>query len=141
MTKIIKEIIVMLLVCLATMLIFAIVLYEYIPGKKQVPEIATYVATEQVQDLLEDTVDQKKDEDRIIFTYEVTKGDLAGYQTTKDYVPGKTNPFAEFSSETSGEPADNVAGNSGENNNNFAQGENKDATISNPSVYKDQSGK
>ncbi len=140
MTKIIKEIIIMLLVCLATMLVFAIVLYKYIPGKKQIPEITTYVATEQVQDLLEDTVDQKKDEDRIIFTYEVTKGDLAGYQTTKDYVPGKTNPFAEYSAEASGEPVERTSGNEGENNNN-TQEEKKDTTTSNPSVYKSQSGK
>ena len=140
MTKAIKEIIIMLLVCLAAMLIFAIVLYKYIPSKKEVPEIAKYVATEQVQDLLEDNVDQKKDEDRIIYTYEVTKGDLAGYQTTKDYIPGKTNPFAEYTAQPDGEaiqtPTDSANGSSGNQS-----GTEKNVTVTNPSVYQNTSGK
>ena len=140
MTKAIKEIIIMLLVCLATMLILAIVLYKYIPGKKQVPKIAEYAKTEQVQDLLEDNVDQKKDEDRIIFTYEVTKGDLAGYQTTKDYVPGKTNPFAEYSGEPSGEEVQTQA-NSGENVASSTSTTSQNTTVTNPSVYQNTSGK
>ena len=40
MAKIIKEIIIMLLTCLAGMLLFAVILYEYIPNRKVVPEIA-----------------------------------------------------------------------------------------------------
>ena len=140
MTKAIKEIIIMLLVCLATMLILAIVLYKYIPSKKQVPEIAKYVATEQVQDLLEDNVDQKKDEDRIIYTYEVTKGDLAGYQTTKDYVPGKTNPFAAYTAQPDGEITQTPAS-SGENQASEPSSTEQNTAVTNPSVYQNTSGK
>ena len=84
MTKVIKEIIIMLLVCLVAMLVLAIALYQYIPGKKVVPVISKYQASEQVQDLLEDNIDQKNDKDRVILTYEVTKGELSEYQVTND---------------------------------------------------------
>lgn len=97
MTKAIKEIIIMLLICLIAMLGLAIGLYQYIPSKKNVPEIVQYEVSEQVQDLLEDNIDQKSDQDRVILTYEVTKGELSGYQTTNDYIPGKSNPFGEVS--------------------------------------------
>ena len=53
MTKAIKEIIIMLLICLIAMLGLAIALYQYIPSKKNVPEIVQYQVSEQVQDLLE----------------------------------------------------------------------------------------
>lgn len=136
MTKIIKEIIIMLLVCLATMLLLAVLLYKYIPSKKQVPEITKYAKTEQIEDLLEDNVDQKKDEDRIIYTYEVTKGDLAGYQVTKDYVPGKANPFAAYSGEPTGEGAQPST-----DENEVAKVDQTTATTTNPSVYQNSSGK
>ena len=70
MTKAIKEIAIMLLVCLVTMLILAIALYKYIPNKKNVPEINKYVASEQVKDLLEDDIDTRSDNKKVLLTYE-----------------------------------------------------------------------
>lgn len=136
MTKAIKEIIIMLLVCLCTMLVLAILLYKFIPTKKQIPEIAKYAKTEQIEDLLEDNVDEKKDEDRIIYTYEVTKGDLAGYQVSKDYIPGKTNPFEEYSGEPTGEAYQPSGEDSKDKNASQPTEE-----VTNPSVYKNTSGK
>ena len=49
MAKIIKEIIIMLLTCLAGMLLFAVVLYEYIPNRKVVPEVAMYNASDKIK--------------------------------------------------------------------------------------------
>ena len=65
MTKVIKEIIIMLLICLLTMLVLAIALYKYIPNRKIVPEVVKYTASEEVQDLLEDNIDSKSDTDNI----------------------------------------------------------------------------
>ena len=104
MAKIIKEIIIMLLVCLVTMLVLAISLYKFIPNRKIVPEIATYKASEEVQDLLEDNIDQNTNQtSQNIATYEVTAGELKGYQKTNIYVPGKSNPFAPASKSVSGD--------------------------------------
>ena len=143
MTKAIKEIIIMLLICLIAMLGLAIALYKYIPSKKNVPEIAKYEVSEQVQDLLEDNIDNRSDQDRVILTYEVTKGELSGYQTTNDYIPGKSNPFGEVSKtivEDDGTPVEN---NDSENNNTQNNEESKEpkVTPSNPSIYEDKSTK
>jgi hypothetical protein len=103
MAKTIKEIIIMLVVCLVTMLLLAIILYQYIPNRKVVPEIAKYTVSDEVQDLLEDNIDTKKDDDNVILTYEVTSNDLNNYKNTNVYVPGKSNPFAKFSEQEEGE--------------------------------------
>ena len=50
MTKIIKEIIIMLLVALAGMLLFAVIFYEYIPNRKVVPEVSQYSASEKIKE-------------------------------------------------------------------------------------------
>lgn len=103
MAKTIKEIIIMLVVCLVTMLLLAIILYQYIPNRKVVPGIAQYTVSDEVQDLLEDNIDTKKDDDNVILTYEVTSNDLNNYKNTNVYVPGKSNPFAKFSEQEEGE--------------------------------------
>ena len=138
MTKAIKEIIIMLLICLIAMLALAIALYQYIPSKKNVPEVVQYEVSEQVQDLLEDNIDQKSDRDRVILTYEVTKGELSGYQKTNDYIPGKSNPFADVSKTITGEEGND----STENSDTASEVVNKPKVEpSNPSVYEGSSTK
>lgn len=150
MTKAIKEIIILLLICLIAMLALAIALYQYIPSKKTVPEISKYSVSEQVQDLLEDNIDQKSDKDRVILTYEVTKGELSGYQVTNDYIPGKSNPFGVVSKTITEEESEETPEGDTENTDNS----NKDTTPqkseekqeqkvepSNPSVYEGKSTK
>lgn len=142
MTKAIKEIIIMLLICLVAMLGLAIALYKYIPSKKNVPEIAKYEASEQVQDLLEDNIDQKSDQDRVILTYEVTKGELSGYQITNDYIPGKSNPFGKVSKTIEGDvPSTENKGNSNNNSQNSEETSESKVTPSNPSIYEEKSTK
>ena len=146
MSKAIKEIIIMLLICLVAMLTLAIALYQYIPSKKNVPEIVQYEVSEQVQDLLEDNIDQKSEKDRVILTYEVTKGELSGYQTTNDYIPGKSNPFGDVSKTiTEEEPTttDNSENNDDEGSTNSNQNKENEPKVepSNPSVYEEKGTK
>lgn len=136
MTKVIKEIIIMLLVCFITMLVLAVALYKFLPNKKSVPETVTYEVSEQVQDLLEDNIDQRSDEDRVLLTYEVTSSDLSGYQVTNDYVPGKSNPFAQASKSVNPEEIDTTSHGTGTNDTSPNERENQSkVTPSNPSVY------
>ena len=100
MTKAIKEIIILLILCLAIMLVLAIALYQYIPSRKQVPEIQIYSASEEVQDLLEDDIASRSDDTEPVETYKVTSSDMKNYKTKQDYIPGKVNPFAEYSGKT-----------------------------------------
>ena len=138
MAKVIKEIIIMLVICLLTML--AIALYRYIPNRKAVPEVVTYTASEDVQDLLEDNIDTKSDQDNVILTYEVTASDLSGYQSTNTYIPGKSNPFAPASSSVStdgGSDSNNSGDNNGniENNGTSQKNPNQSTESTAPSIY------
>lgn len=146
MAKIIKEIIIMLLVCLVTMLVLAISLYKFIPNRKIVPEIATYKASEEVQDLLEDNIDQNDNQtSQNIATYEVTASELKGYQKTNTYVPGKSNPFAPASKSVSGDGENTGSdGTSSENNtsdNNKNDNPNSSNQTTSPSIYQNNGSK
>lgn len=106
MLKVVKELIMMLLVCLAGILLFAVVFYEYIPSRKVVAEVTNYKASERIESLLADDIDQKDNDVIMTFqegSYEVTSSDLNNYKSTNEYVPGKTNPFAAVSDGTSGD--------------------------------------
>lgn len=94
MPKVIKEIIIVLLAILLSMLALAVVLYDYLPSKIQVKETITYSATDSVRELLQDSV--ATDNSEVILTYEVTGSDLKRFEKDKEYVPGKQNPFAVY---------------------------------------------
>ncbi|MCI9063739.1 MAG: hypothetical protein HFJ17_03965 [Clostridia bacterium] len=97
MTKVIKEIIIMLLVSLITMLAFAIILYEYIPNRKVVAEVSKYSTAPETETLLADNIDSNENE--VVLTYEVSSKDLSTYQVKNEYVPGKANPFESYNKE------------------------------------------
>ena len=103
MLKIIKEIIIMLLVCLLAMLVFSVLLYKYVPSKKDICPVVTYVASEEVQDLLEDDVEKRADKEKKDAVLVLTSRDLTNYERTYDYIPGKANPFAEYKQTIEGE--------------------------------------
>ena len=89
--NIIKEIIIVLLLCLAIILILGVLLYEYVPSNKVIPEKVSYTTPENVKEEL-----NKADNTNIITTYEynVEASDLNNYKRVSDYVPGKQNPFS-----------------------------------------------
>ena len=97
--NVIKEIIILLLLCLAIILLLGILLYEYVPMSKTVPNPVSYTTQEDVQQELASSSDV--DNSQIILTYEVDSTDLNNYERINDYQPGKANPFSSY--ETSGE--------------------------------------
>ena len=101
MTKIIKEIIIMLLICLISMLILAVVLYDYVPNRKVVAEVSTYSTSQEVEAQLADDIDSEEKE--VVLTYEVTSKDLSSYEIANEYIPGKANPFAAAAQSVDGE--------------------------------------
>ena len=91
---IIKELIIAMLLCLAIILILGILLYEYVPIAKTIPNTVSYTTPEEVkQELL--TADSI-DENKVILTYEVDSTDLNNYKQVNDYKPGKANPFSTY---------------------------------------------
>ena len=115
MGKVIKEIMIMLLVCLLGMLLFAVAFYEFIPNRKVVPEVVNYEASEKIKELMADDIDQR--DDQVVLNYKVTSSDLNNYKVTKDYVPGKANPFAPVAQDPETKATTNNSGNSGNSGN------------------------
>lgn len=99
--KVIKEIIITLLLCLAIILLLGLLLYDYVPMSKVIPEPVSYTTPEEVEEelLSADGVD----ESQIVMTYQIDSTDLNNYKRIQDYKPGKTNPFSSYETGTTGE--------------------------------------
>ena len=101
----IKEIIIALLVCLAVLLVLSVLLYDFIPTNKVIPEAVEYEPTSEIEVELNAAVDDNSDQ--IIKTYEITANDLENFERTNEYLPGKANPFAAVSEDVDGEVTGN----------------------------------
>ena len=93
--NIIKEIIILLLMILAIILVMGVLLYDYVPNNKIIPEKVSYTTPENVNTELESGSDV--DTSEVIVSYQIDATDLKNYKKTKDYVAGKSNPFASTS--------------------------------------------
>lgn len=115
---IIKELIIVLLLCLAIILLLGILMYEYVPMAKTIPNQVSYTTPEDVKEEL--TAASEIDESQIIMTYEVDATDLNNYKKTQDYKPGKANPFSSYatgSSNTANGQSTNTTTSSGNSSN------------------------
>lgn len=89
--SIIKEIIIMLLLCVAILLILGVLFYDYIPSNKVIPSKVAYSTPENIQEEIEEEVIEAN---KTKITYEVTDADLNIYKQSNSYVPGKRDPFS-----------------------------------------------
>ena len=112
--SIIKEIIIVLLLCLAIMLILGILLYEYVPITKTLPNEVSYTTPDNVKQELLSSSDV--DDTQVIMTYEVNQEDLNNYRRVQDYVPGKANPFSSYET-TATDPTGNDSSTGGSSSN------------------------
>ncbi len=92
--NIFKEIIIILLLCLAIILLLGILLYDYVPMTKTIPNAVSYTTPDDVEQELAEA--DSIDESQIIMTYEVDSTDLNNYKRIQDYKPGKANPFSSY---------------------------------------------
>ncbi len=117
--NIIKEIIIALLLCLVIMLLLGILLYQYVPMTKTIPNTVSYSTPENIKEELANSKDI--DENQIIMTYEVDSMDLNNYTSTQNYKPGKANPFSSYettqSTETNGTNTTTANSQTGESKN------------------------
>lgn len=112
--NVIKEIIIILLLCLAIILILGVLLYEYVPSNKVLPEQVSYVTPQNIKEELQNV--DGVDEEKVIMTYELDQADLNNYQRINDYKPGKTNPFSSYETQT--QSTENTTGNTQTTTNN-----------------------
>ncbi len=126
--SIIKEIIIVLLLCLAIMLVLGILLYEYVPITKTLPNEVSYTTPENVKQELLSSSDV--DDTQVIMTYEVNQDDLNNYRRVQDYVPGKANPFSSYET-TATDPTGNGSSTGGSSSNSSSSNSSSGNTSSN----------
>ena len=127
-----KELIIVLLLCLAIILLLGILLYEYVPMSKTVPTPVSYTTSEEVKKELQE--DEGINEDQIIMTYKVDSNDLNNYKRTQTYNPGKANPFSSYESS---EPSGGQNNGSSNGNSSTGGGNSGNNASSNPSSGND----
>jgi len=105
--RIVKEIFIVVLLFIVVLFVLGILLYDFIPGKKENIKSVEYVADNSVQDVLDEIkentgVDVKEQNSDVpLKSYSIDSGDLDVYASENSYESGKSDPFAETS-----EPAD-----------------------------------
>lgn len=122
--KVIKELIISLLLCLAIILLLGILLYDYVPMTKTIPNPVSYTTPDNVKQELANS--NTVDEDKIIMTYEVDSTDLNNYKSVQDYKPGKANPFSSY------EPTESTSGTNTTTNNSSTGGNNSTINVETP---------
>ena len=128
---IVKEIIIVLLLCLAIILVLGILLYEYVPISKTVPNPVSYTTPQDAKEELANS--ESVDEDTIVMTYETDATDLSNYKKINNYQPGKANPFSSYETNgtTTGSGSSTGTGSSTGNTNSSSGGNGTSGTTNN----------
>lgn len=143
-----KEIMIILLLILAVILLLGVVLYDYVPLNKVIPEKIKYTPTEEIKSALLEG--QKTNDDKAILTSEVTATDLKNYQNGNEYKAGRKNPFSianpEQVEETGTTNRENTTSSSTSGNNNSntktnSETSNTGETTQNTNYYPDKGTK
>ena len=100
MTKnIVKQIIIALLICIIIGLVLAVIFYQYIPSNAMIPaKVEAYETPENIASEIKDSA-QEQTYETTNTLLEVTDSDLTKYKSTGSYNPGKSDPFAESTSD------------------------------------------
>lgn len=135
--SVIKEFIIILLMCIAIVLILGVVFYGYIPNSA-IPSKIAYETPEEIKNELTYTTGGNDTEKQNI-VYEITDSDLTKYKKDKNYNPGKADPFAEISNELTTSPNGNNSNGSGNGTNNNGGSNNTSTNKTGSSLFNDTS--
>lgn len=92
MKSVIKEILIIVLLCCAVCLILGVVFYDYIPTNKVIPsQVQAYQTSNTIKDGISQGVSNYEAGN---YVFEITDSDLSLYRQSDSYDPGKANPFA-----------------------------------------------
>ena len=91
--SIFKEILIILLVCVAIVLVMAVIFYNYIPNNKVIPaKVTAYQLPQNVEEVINETTIDSFDSSSVNYT--IDDSDLSKYESSQSYNPGKADPFA-----------------------------------------------
>jgi len=98
MKSVLKEIIIILLLCCAICLILGVVFYDYIPTNKVIPStVEPYTTSNTIKEEINQEITEFQKQTIIM---EITDSDLKIHKQERSYDSGKINPFAKSSSGT-----------------------------------------
>lgn len=124
MKSVLKEIIIILLLCCAICLILGVLFYDYIPTNKVVPSTVEAYAT---SNTIKEEINQEITEfQKQTVVMEITDSDLKVHKQENSYDSGKLNPFAKSSANAT--------------NNNTVNGDNTQNPDSKDQFFNNQSG-
>ena len=93
--SIFKEVLIILLVCVAIVLLMAVIFYNYIPTNKVIPaKVTAYQLPQNVEEIINETTIDSFNSSSINYT--IDNSDLTRYEAAQSYNPGKADPFAEY---------------------------------------------
>ena len=108
MKSILKEVLIILLLCIAICLILGLIFYDYIPTNKVVPStVEAYKTSNTIKDEIDQEIVEYPKQN---ITLEITDSDLNLHKQENSYDSGKANPFAPASSGVTGSTTTNVPG-------------------------------
>lgn len=113
MKSVLKEIIIILLLCCAICLILEVVFYDYIPTNKVIPStVEPYTTSNTIKEEINQEITEFQKQTIVM---EITDSDLKIHKQERSYDSGKINPFAKSSSGTTN--TENGGGNTTGNTN------------------------
>ena len=113
MKSVLKEIIIILLLCCAICLILGVVFYDYIPTNKVIPStVEPYTTSNTIKEEINQEITEFQKQTIVM---EITASDLKIHKQERSYDSGKINPFAKSSSGTTN--TENGGGNTTGNTN------------------------
>ena len=90
--NILKEVVIVLLLCMAILLILSIMFYDYNPITKVVPNKIAYNTPDDIAEIIqEEGVNTNIETEKRVYT--IDGSDLNIYQRSQTYDPSKENPF------------------------------------------------
>lgn len=113
MKSVLKEIIIILLLCCAICLILGVVFYDYVPTNKVIPStVEPYTTSNTIKEEINQEITEFQKQTIVM---EITDSDLKIHKQERSYDSGKINPFAKSSSGTTN--TENGGGNTTGNTN------------------------
>ena len=93
--SILKEICIMLLLCVAIVLVLGVIFYDYIPANKAVPnKLQAYSTPQNIKEEIDQQITETNFNTEEILTYDITGADLSVFEEEESYIAGKPDPFS-----------------------------------------------
>ena len=109
--KIFKEIVVSILFLIIILITMGIILYDKLPALKKIPKAQEYSKSLEAEKILEEVINQDETK-TAIKTYRMNKAEINALSNNRRFEKGKSNPFANYSSESTGD-SDSSSGSNG----------------------------